>query len=152
MDPTSRIGTTLKGKWRLDRLLWIPAGNPWHKGGGQHVTPAEHRAAMVRLAIDGEPRFVLEACELARSGPSYTLDTVRELQARLPGNEWFLILGQDQYARLGTWKGWRELLGLVTLAVAPRDGAPVQASAELAAALAAEARNKRRLKRFMAYG
>ena len=46
---------------RLDRLLWIPAGNPWHKGGGQHVTPAEHRAAMVRLAIDGEPRFFMSS-------------------------------------------------------------------------------------------
>jgi nicotinate-nucleotide adenylyltransferase len=116
---------------RLDRLLWIPAGEPWQKA--QPQSAAWHRAAMVELAIAGEPRFVLERGELERPGPSYTLDTVRELQAREPGNEWFLVIGQDQYARLATWHGWRELLGLVTLAVAARDGIAPAPSAEVAA-------------------
>ena len=115
----------------LDRLLWIPTGDPWHKGGSH--TPAAQRAAMVALAIEGEPRFALETCEIDRAGPSYTLDTVRELQARCPGNEWFLIVGQDQYAQFASWHRWRELLGLVTLAVAPRDRAAPAPSAELAA-------------------
>jgi nicotinate-nucleotide adenylyltransferase len=118
---------------RLDKLLWVPAGEPWQKAGARAITPAAERAAMVRLAIEGEPRFALERCEIERAGPSYTLDTVRELQARLPGNEWFLVIGQDQYARLSTWHGWRELLGLVTLAVAPRYGAMPAPSAEVAA-------------------
>jgi nicotinate-nucleotide adenylyltransferase len=116
---------------RLDRLLWIPAGEPWQKA--QPQSAARHRAAMVELAIAGEPRFVLERGELERPGPSYTLDTVRELQAREPGNEWFLVIGQDQYARLATWHGWRELLGRVTLAVAARDGQAPAPSAEVAA-------------------
>lgn len=106
---------------RLDEVRWIPAGAPWQKA--RHITDAKHREAMVRLAIEGEPRFVLERCELTREGPSVTLDTVRELQAAQPANEWLLIIGHDQYAGLHTWRGWRELLERVPLAVANRPGA-----------------------------
>ena len=67
----------------LDELRWIPAGEPWQKA--RVITPAAHREAMVRLAIGGEPRFALERCEIQRRGPSYTLDTVRELQAARAG-------------------------------------------------------------------
>jgi nicotinate-nucleotide adenylyltransferase len=77
---------------------------------------------MLRLAIAGEPRFVLDRTEIQRPGPSYTLDTVRELAAAQPGTQWFLIIGHDQYAGLHTWNGWRQLLALVTLAVANRPG------------------------------
>jgi nicotinate-nucleotide adenylyltransferase len=104
----------------LDELRWIPAGQPWQKA--RELAAPQHREAMVRLAIEGEPRFVLDRCELKRRGPSFTLDTVRELQAQEPGNEWFLILGQDQYAGLHTWRDWRELLSRVTLAIANRPG------------------------------
>jgi nicotinate-nucleotide adenylyltransferase len=65
-------------------------------------------------------------------GPSYTLDTVRELSAEQPGTEWVLVIGQDQYARLASWHGWRELLASVTLAVAAREGQAVQAPPALA--------------------
>ena len=105
---------------QLDEVRWVPAGQAWQKTA--QPVPAEHREAMVRLAIAGEPFFVLERCELQRSGPSFTLDTVRELQAREPGHEWFLIIGEDQYAGLHTWRNWRELLTRVTLAVANRPG------------------------------
>ena len=83
-------------------------------------------------AIAGEPRFTLEYCELWRSGPSYTIDTVRELQAA-ESAEWFLVIGQDQYANFRTWHEWRELLARVTLAVASRDGVAPQPDAMLAA-------------------
>ena len=114
---------------RLDEVRWIPAGMQPQKT--RPLAAAEYREAMVRLAIQGEPRFVLERCELQRRGPSFTLDTVRELQQREPGNEWFLIVGQDQYAGLHTWRDWRELLGRVTLAVANRPGAAPQAHADV---------------------
>ena len=106
----------------LDELRWTPAGQPWQKT--RAVTAALHREAMVALAIDGEPRFVLDRIELDRPGPSYTLDTVRALQAAQPGAQWFLIVGQDQQAGLPSWQGVDELLGLITLAVAGRPGAP----------------------------
>jgi len=117
----------------LDELRWIPAGQPWQKT--HAVTPAVHREAMVRAVIGGEPRFVLDRSELERSGPSYMVDTVRALQAREPGAQWFLILGADQYAGLHTWHDWRALLGLVTLAVANRPGAlaPADATVQRAA-------------------
>jgi nicotinate-nucleotide adenylyltransferase len=115
----------------LDELRWIPAGEPWQKA--RVITPAAHREAMVRLAMGEEPRFALERCEILRRGPSYTLDTVRAMQAAEPGALWFLIIGQDQYAGLHTWRDWRELLGLVTLAVANRPGPPQAPHADVLA-------------------
>ncbi|ODV11598.1 MAG: nicotinate (nicotinamide) nucleotide adenylyltransferase [Rubrivivax sp. SCN 70-15] len=113
----------------LDEVRWVPAGRPWQKA--RQLTEAAHREAMVRLAIAGEPRFVLDRIEIERPGPSYTLDTVRELQAREPGNEWFLIIGQDQYAGLHGWVGWQELLGRTVLAVANRPGVARAADPEV---------------------
>jgi nicotinate-nucleotide adenylyltransferase len=104
----------------LDEVRWVPAGQPWQKT--RAISDAAHREAMVRLAIRNEPRFVLDRIELVRAGPSYTLDTVRELQAAQPGVQWFLLVGQDQYAGLNSWRGWQELLGCVVLAVANRPG------------------------------
>jgi nicotinate-nucleotide adenylyltransferase len=106
---------------QLDELRWVPAGQPWQKTGA--MTPAAQREAMLRLAIEGEPRFVIERCELQRTGPSYTLDTVRELQSAVPDASWFLVIGQDQYRNLHTWHGFEQLLQRVTLAVAQRPGA-----------------------------
>ncbi len=105
---------------RLDEVRWVPAGQPWQKA--RALTDAVHREAMLRLALAGEPRFVLDRIEIERPGPSYTLDTVRELAAARPGTQWFLIIGHDQYAGLHTWNGWRQLLEMVTLAVANRPG------------------------------
>lgn len=104
---------------QLDAVVWVPAGRPWQKG---HISVAEHREAMVRLAIEGEPRFSIDRLEIEREGASYTLDTVRVLQQREPGTDWTLIIGQDQYAGLHTWDNWQELLNRVTLAVARRPG------------------------------
>ncbi len=105
---------------RLDEVRWIPAGQPWQKA--RAITAAVHREAMVKLAIAHEPRFVLDRTELQREGPSYTLDTVQALAARHPGTQWFLLIGQDQYGSLHTWRDWPTLLGLVVLAVANRPG------------------------------
>jgi nicotinate-nucleotide adenylyltransferase len=106
---------------KLDELRWVPVGKPWQKS--RRITSALHREAMVRLAIEGEPRFVLDRTELERSGPSYSLDTVRSLQAAQPEAHWFLVIGQDQYAGFHTWHGWQELLSRVTITVANRPDA-----------------------------
>lgn len=115
----------------LDELRWLPAGQPWQKP-AEALEPPHHRLAMVQALVQGEPRFVVDNRELCRQGPSYTLDTVRELSAEQPGTEWVLVIGQDQYARLASWHGWQELLALVTLAVAGREGQAVQAPPTLA--------------------
>ena len=116
----------------LDELCWVPAGQPWQKP--RAMTPAVHREAMLRLAIGDDPRSRLERCELQRDGPSYTVDTVRELQAAHSGAHWFLVIGQDQFAGLHTWCGFEELLRRVTLAVAMRPGVPTTADARVLAA------------------
>lgn len=113
----------------LDEVRWVPAGRPWQKD--RAITPAVHREAMLRLALAGEPRFVVDRIELVRQGPSYTLDTVQALRLAEPGTEWVLLIGQDQYAALHTWHGWQTLLGLVQLAVARRPGAPEVVNAEV---------------------
>ena len=106
---------------QLDELWWLPAGQPWQKA-GRALQAGVHRAAMVRLLIQGEPRFRLDERELHRSGPTYTVDTVRECRAARADTDLFLILGQDQYGRLDTWRDWPALLQDVTLAVAGRAG------------------------------
>ena len=111
-------------------MRWIPVGQPWQKS--RQLSDGADREAMVRLAIAGEPRFVVDRSELRRRGVSYTLDTVRELAAAEPGTEWVLILGQDQYASLHTWRDWRELLGMVTLAIANRPDAEPAVNAQIA--------------------
>jgi nicotinate-nucleotide adenylyltransferase len=117
---------------KLDELVWLPAGQPWQKQ--RSLAPAQHREAMVRLAIGGEPRFVLSRIEIERSGPSYTIDSVRALRSARPSASWFLVIGQDQYAGFHTWHGWQELLGLATLAIANRPDAPLAADPQVLSA------------------
>lgn len=105
----------------LTELRWLPAGAPWQKPAAD-LAPAADRAAMVAALIDGEPGMRLDARELQRAGPTYTLDTVRDLQREDPDAEWVLVIGQDQYAGLHTWHQPAELLSAVTLAVAARHG------------------------------
>jgi nicotinate-nucleotide adenylyltransferase len=105
---------------QLDEVRWIPAGQPWQKA--RAMTAAPHRVAMVQAAIAHEPRFVLDRIEVDRSGPSFTLDTVRELAVAQPATHWVLLIGQDQYSGLHTWRDWKHLLSLVELAVANRPG------------------------------
>ncbi len=114
---------------KLDEVRWVPAGQPWQKM--RPMTPALHREAMLRLALAGQPRFAIDRIEIERPGPSYTLDTVRALQSAEPGNDWFLLIGQDQYAGLHTWQDWPDLLGRVVLAVANRPGEAAAPHAEV---------------------
>ncbi|MBB4843662.1 nicotinate-nucleotide adenylyltransferase [Paucibacter oligotrophus] len=133
---------------QLDRLLWLPAGRPWQKlaqKGGRGLASPEHRRAMVELMVQGEPRFAVDDSELERDGASYTIDTVRARLAAHPGEQLFLLIGQDQYERLHTWRDWRELLRLVTVAVAARADQEIQASAEVQDFLQQQALGTQRL-------
>lgn len=116
------LGRTARQALALDELRWLPVGNPWQKAGLALAAP-EHRLAMLAALLADEPGSVVDDRELRRAGPSYTLDTVRALQAERPEvAEWHLVIGQDQYARFDTWHGWQELLARVSLAVAAREG------------------------------
>lgn len=106
----------------LERVLFVPAGNPWLKQNNS-ISPASHRVEMVRRGIAGNPGFELSALEVERSGPSYTVDTMRALRQQLGAEVGlFFILGLDTLAELPLWKEPGELGRLCTLVVAPRSG------------------------------
>ncbi len=105
----------------LNRVLFMPARNPPHKQ-GEVVTPAEDRVAMVRLAIADNPRFQLCTIELERTGPSYTVDTLRELRAREPVMEPYFIIGMDSLADLPNWHDPGGILDLAHIVAVHRTG------------------------------
>ena len=100
---------------RLERILWMPTGSPRYREPAR--TPATHRVAMLKLAIEGEPRYVVDERELAPGHSGYTVDTLKGLGARP-----VLLLGADQYAKFETWHRWEEILELASIAVFARPG------------------------------
>jgi len=104
---------------QLDELRVLPTGHAWHKT--RPLTAAPHRLAMARLAFAGLPALQLDEREIRRAGPSYTLDTLRELHAEQPGAELYLVMGKDQADVLPTWRDWQEIVRLAIICVADRD-------------------------------
>lgn len=109
----------------LDEVRFLPAGQPWQKPGLS--TPAAHRLAMLRLALDSLPahawRAVIDTREVERAGPSYTIDTLRELRHEAgPAAALILLIGTDQLLRLATWRDWLGLFDLAHVAVVNRPG------------------------------
>jgi len=108
----------------LDRMLVVVANEPWQKQ-DRPVTPAEDRFAMVVAALADHPGLEPSRIELDRGGPSYTVDTVRELRDHEPDADIVVVVGGDVVAALDTWHEHEALRDLVTLAVVDRPGAPV---------------------------
>jgi nicotinate-nucleotide adenylyltransferase len=121
-DPPHRghraLAETALAQLDLDVLHILPTGQAWHKS--RTLTPAKDRVAMCELAFGDLPRLVLDEREIHRAGPSYTADTLRELQQEYPGAELFLVLGADQLLVFKSWVRWDEVLQFATLAVANR--------------------------------
>jgi nicotinate-nucleotide adenylyltransferase len=106
----------------LDRMLVVPARDPWQKHGSV-VAPAEVRFEMLVAALDGAVGLEASRLELDRDGPTYTIDTVEQLAA--PGRELVLVMGSDVAATLPSWHRVGELRDLVTLAIVDRGDAPL---------------------------
>lgn len=105
----------------LEHVLFIPAGQPPHRG-APRTAPA-HRLEMVRRAVAGNPRFVADAREVARAAPSYTVDALTALRAELgPDRPLWLLLGADAFLGLPDWHQWRRLFDLANVVVAERPG------------------------------
>ena len=118
------VATVAAEKLQLDSLRFVPAREQPFKV-GQHRTSAEHRAAMLSLAVAGMPGLSVERSELQRPGPSYTVDTLRHLRQREPGVEFVLLLGADAAAELPAWKEAGQLRDLARIAVFARPGTEV---------------------------
>lgn len=111
----------------LDKVLFIPAGQPWFKSYRQ-ITEAHHRLAMVRLAVEGNPSFDVTDIEIRRTGPSYTVDTLAELRGQHPDAELIVILGIDALREIDRWHQPRKLFELASVAGMARPGASLDPS------------------------
>jgi nicotinate-nucleotide adenylyltransferase len=96
----------------------FPTGQAWHKA--RALTGAAHRLAMAKLAFGSVPGAVVDDRELQRSGPTYTVDTLRELHAAEPDATLLLVVGADQAEALHSWRESGEITRLATIAVAAR--------------------------------
>lgn len=110
----------------LDLVMLVVAGSPWQKEGSRPITPAVDRLAMVRAAVGDVDRIEASPVEVDRPGPSYTIDTLREMQGRYPGAECFTILGADAAALVPTWDRYTEVLAMTRFVVVDRPGSAVE--------------------------
>ena len=114
---------------RLDAVLFVPCAQSPLKSHRALAGDAD-RVAMLKAALRGEPRFWLSRCELDRPGPSYSVDTAREIHSAFPQAQLFWLIGRDQWEQLDQWREPEELRRLVRFIRFPRGGteAPVRGS------------------------
>jgi nicotinate-nucleotide adenylyltransferase len=109
----------------LDRVLFVPARDPWQKG-LRDVTPAHDRFEMVKLAISGHSRYDISRVDLQRYGPSYTVDTLSDLKCELgAGAELYFILGMDALGGLPDWREPERIVQMCRVVVAKRPGVDI---------------------------
>jgi nicotinate-nucleotide adenylyltransferase len=148
MRPIALLGGTfdpvhlghLRAAWEASEALdaevrLMPANVPPHRP--QPVASAEQRVALLRAALAGQSRLRLDTRELRRSGPSYSVDTLRDLRAEVgPLQSLALLVGADAFGGLPSWHEWRALFDLAHIVVMTRPGSAQRWPAELEAAIA----------------
>ncbi|RFA08822.1 nicotinic acid mononucleotide adenylyltransferase [Subtercola boreus] len=110
----------------LDTVLFVPTGSPWQK---TDVTEAEHRYLMTVIATASNPRFTVSRVDIDRGGPTYTIDTLRDLAAANPDADLFFISGADAIAQILGWKDSEELWSLAHFVAVSRPGHTLAISA-----------------------
>ncbi|WP_460829117.1 nicotinate-nucleotide adenylyltransferase [Nocardioides hungaricus] len=105
----------------LDEVVFVPTGDPWQKS-DRVVTPAEHRYLMTVIATASNPRFTVSRVDVDRAGPTYTIDTLRDLRAQRPDAELYFITGVDALADIFSWRDAGELFELAQFVGCTRPG------------------------------
>lgn len=105
--------------FNLDKVIFVPTGEPWQK---QNITDSEHRYRMTQLAISGNQHFDISRVDVDRPGPTYTVDTLRDIHAHQPNAELFFITGADSISQIGTWKDSDKIWPLAHLVGVTRPG------------------------------
>lgn len=119
-----RLAQEVCGALKLEEVRFVPSGTPPHRP--QPGASSEHRLAMTRLAIAGNPKFVADDREIRRAGPGYMVDTLAEFRAEMGHSRPLaLLLGADAFLDLATWHQWHRLFELAHIVVAHRPGFPV---------------------------
>lgn len=117
-----QLAAEAQRKLALDKVLFIPAGQPWMKS-DRKLTPAAHRLQMLKLALDGLPGFEISRLEIERPGATYTIDTLRQLTQTEKGKkEYYLLLSWNTLVEFPGWKEPEEIVRLCYLVAAPRPG------------------------------
>ena len=119
------LAARVRDALHLEAVRLMPNSIPPHRP--QPLATAQHRLAMLRLAVHGRPGLVVDDRELRRTGPSWTVDTLEELRRELgPQARLVLILGADAFAELGSWSRWLRVFSLAQIAVVGRPGSAVR--------------------------
>ena len=105
--------------FKLDEVIFVPTGQPWQKGG---VTEGEHRYLMSVIATASNPRFKVSRVDIDREGPTYTVDTLRDIKAAYPDAELFFITGADAVAQILAWKDVDKIWELANFIAVSRPG------------------------------
>lgn len=122
-----------RAQFRLDKMLFIPTGVPPHKVERPDVSEPEHRYLMTVLATATHPHFVVSRMEIDRKGPSYTIETVRELHREMGSDlELFFVTGADAVMEILTWRQPEQIVKLARFIAATRPGYPMDRFHELA--------------------
>jgi nicotinate-nucleotide adenylyltransferase len=132
------IAQQARESFRLDTVIFVPSASPPHKG-GRAVADAADRLEMARLAISGHPRFQASDLEMRRDGPSYTIDTLEEMQNAHPAARLFFIVGADSLAELDKWHRAGELVSRFDFIIVGRPGTAEIPGESLAAAFGGQA-------------
>ncbi|HEU4675099.1 MAG TPA: nicotinate-nucleotide adenylyltransferase [Motilibacteraceae bacterium] len=111
----------VQAAFELDEVVFVPTGRPWQKQ-DRRVAPAEHRYLMTVIATASNPRFTVSRVDIDRGGPTYTIDTLRDLRAQRPEADLFFITGADALAAILTWKDADELFDLAHFVGVTRPG------------------------------
>ena len=114
------LARELRAALPLSGVRFVPAGAPPHRAAP--IASAADRLAMIELAIAGHPGLAMDAREIARPGPSYTVQTLEELRREDPARPLVLIVGADAFLGLPAWHRWHELFALAHLVVVARPG------------------------------
>jgi nicotinate-nucleotide adenylyltransferase len=106
----------------LTEVLFLPAGQPWMKS-DRSISPAQHRVAMLALALQTRPYFKLSTMEIEHQGPSYSVDSVAQLKAQaVEATDWYFILGWDNLSKIPRWKEPAKMVEMCFLVAVPRPG------------------------------
>jgi nicotinate-nucleotide adenylyltransferase len=105
----------------LDEVVFVPTGDPWQKS-DREVAPAEHRYLMAVIATASNPRFWVSRVDIDREGPTYTVDTLRDLKGAMPDSELYFITGADALADIFTWRSADDLFDLAKFVGCTRPG------------------------------
>lgn len=108
-------------RFGLDEVVFVPTGEPWQKA-GRKISPAEDRYLMTVIATAANPRFTVSRADIDRAGPTYTIDTLRDLRGDYPDADLYFITGADALSSIMSWHDWEDMFALAEFVGVTRPG------------------------------